>query len=1115
MRKVKIKSLPKAGSGLEVKLSAGLGYNSNTMPWPIMAGKLSQPDIEVNNTLSPVNREDANLEAELGETAFTDKVGDGIPQLYKIGGERHYNGGTPLNLPDDSFIFSRDNKMKIGGDILNSFGKPKGTKDKYTPADLSKQYDINSFRGVLADPDTDKIQRETAERMIANYNLKLGKLGLVQESKKGFPDGIPAISMPYLEMLQVDPSQFVSPQGAPDQPDADNVAKYGGGLYKAPLGKYITKGIEQVGKIIPESVSDIWGATKKALYPENLTKYITSAFETKKAPYSTFTTLPEQDLGYLLRNAPKTAVKKVPTKAAMEQAVNTNAMINAVNQRGTKEIASNLQSTMQPYMDKAYGTAALAGLAAYPINAWYDKNKGNDAEEAAAKYWGDPTISHMVAPKPVIKPTKKLTPEQEYQQWKASHNKHALGGPIEEYDFGGSVKANGPYLEYEDGTVVRKHANGKDEIVQHARPDWVDPRTSQQQAPQQNQAPQPTSRPTKQVDPNSEFDDAIEVFTEHEQANNQSSKVGFVGGGDNWGTNDPTIKTKEEAKKLYKEKYWPLVKDLPPGLRTRALQLAINTGDPYGELLVASGKMDPLERKKLVDEANAKGLKGYDKTKYITDKRLAENSNDISNINSDFIKKPNEFFTKLNAEQKRYYGNLTDYQDPKFQKFYGEYTDKANQVASKYIPGTSNIDRDGKGVYKSRPGERTPEGIDPSSRWTLPELKQRYKEQGIDYENMSDAEAQAALYDKADPFEKAYMWGSIGNTNKGQASGQTAKFDKYKPKEGEDYPTYKKRLSDSGYTSETLNKELDPFKSSFADSYRGVREAWLLSPYKEKAQETPETLKTKTETKTDFPEYDIKNYKTPPAEWWRQDQIKTAGAFGDLMRIKKYQPWQATPGVAYGERTFFDPTRELAANMEGMNQGIQGAATFTGPQGFAATAGYLQGQGAKNAADIMGRYNNLNVTASNQLSDMNTDIFNRASQQRAQNATGLYDKQTIANQQFDNSKNLARQNLRQSYIDAITNRANTYNLNTLYPQYAVNPSDGGMAYNIPDSNRALNKNKTASNDYISQMNAINEAALSDEDKTILKEGLFKKANSSNSQSQDYPNYYPNYPQRES
>ena len=97
--------MPQAQSGLEVKMRAGLGFNANQLSWPVMAGEFSEPDIEERQTLGPVDVDDANLEAELGETAVTDLSGDGIPEHYKIGGKRHYDGGTPLNLPDNSFIF--------------------------------------------------------------------------------------------------------------------------------------------------------------------------------------------------------------------------------------------------------------------------------------------------------------------------------------------------------------------------------------------------------------------------------------------------------------------------------------------------------------------------------------------------------------------------------------------------------------------------------------------------------------------------------------------------------------------------------------------------------------------------------------------------------------------------------------------------------------------------------------------------------------------------------------------------------------------------------------------------------------------------------------------------
>jgi hypothetical protein len=205
-----------------------------------------------------------------------------------------------------------------------------------------------------------------------------------------------------------------------------------------------------------------------------------------------------------------------------------------------------------------------------------------------------------------------------------------------------------------------------------------------------------------------------------------------------------------------------------------------------------------------------------------------------------------------------------------------------------------------------------------------------------------------------------------------------------------------------------------------------------------------------------------------------------------MQRIKKYPPWMATPGFTLPEGMFYSPERELAANSEMINQGIQGAATFTGPQGYAATAGYLQGQGAKTAANIMGRYNNLNVTEANRLSDSTNAVLNYASQQRANNATQLYDKNTVMNQQFDNSKALARQKLRQGYMDALTNRANTYNLNTINPQFAVGPGNGGMIYNIPGSDRELNnqyKGQETPEDYMKRVRGME--GLTDKDVDFL------------------------------
>lgn len=178
------------------------------------------------------------------------------------------------------------------------------------------------------------------------------------------------------------------------------------------------------------------------------------------------------------------------------------------------------------------------------------------------------------------------------------------------------------------------------------------------------------------------------------------------------------------------------------------------------------------------------------------------------------------------------------------------------------------------------------------------------------------------------------------------------------------------------------------------------------------------------------------------APWWLQDIVKVSGAAADLARVKPYYPWQATPQVRLPDATFYDPTRELAANTEQANLASQFHQAFTGPKTGAISG--VQGQAMKNAADIMAKYNNMNVQIANQLSQERTGIMNQASQNKANLDTQLFDKYTIANQQFDNAKNMARQNLRQSYIDAITNRAKTQALNTLYPNYYTNPITGGF-----------------------------------------------------------------------
>jgi len=198
MYKVRIKSLPKAAYGQQV--NGGL----NVEPSYMGGGDFNESSLSKNpgrtkSTLTAVPIDEANLEAEGGETAFGPISGQNIPDHMVIKGKRHYEGGVPLNLPDDTFIFSDTKAMKISDPkILAMFGK-KSKKGGYTPAELAKPYDIGKYKSILMDPESSQEERNTSIMMIKNFIIKLGALAIAQESKKGFPQGIPAMAKPYME----------------------------------------------------------------------------------------------------------------------------------------------------------------------------------------------------------------------------------------------------------------------------------------------------------------------------------------------------------------------------------------------------------------------------------------------------------------------------------------------------------------------------------------------------------------------------------------------------------------------------------------------------------------------------------------------------------------------------------------------------------------------------------------------------------------------------------------------------------------------------------------------------------------------------------------------------
>jgi hypothetical protein len=212
-RRVKVTKLPEYSQGSEVRMG---GDHQGGFFSPDSKG--TSRDTTTRSFIKPVPRDEANIEAELGETMITPMGDDAqtrmLPKTFQIGGKKHYKGGTPLNVPAGTFIFS-DHLKEKNEEMHEFFGK-KPKKSGYTYADLSKPFMINKDIERLVDDTTDKISKETAELNIQNKLNKLSFLSLLQESNKAFQNDqgefeIPEVGSVYLESTGLDLIESMQP----------------------------------------------------------------------------------------------------------------------------------------------------------------------------------------------------------------------------------------------------------------------------------------------------------------------------------------------------------------------------------------------------------------------------------------------------------------------------------------------------------------------------------------------------------------------------------------------------------------------------------------------------------------------------------------------------------------------------------------------------------------------------------------------------------------------------------------------------------------------------------------------------------------------------------------
>lgn len=243
--KVRIKNKPKVGDQVDYSLVDNSGLRNDNLP----SGKKG-----VSNTLSPVDRSEANVEAERGESVLGDVNGDGFLENFAVLGKKHEQGGTPLNIEPGSFVFSDDKKYLIKDpEVLKKFF---GVNAPATPGKIAKRFQINEYVDTLKDPEADVISKRTAQMMI-DKNLKtLQNLALLQESMKGFEGVVP-------DFLGSEEPQMMN-DGGTVQPKyvQEYIKKYG-------TGPFLTKEQQEAYKKV------------SALYLQDLQKELAAAKSSK------------------------------------------------------------------------------------------------------------------------------------------------------------------------------------------------------------------------------------------------------------------------------------------------------------------------------------------------------------------------------------------------------------------------------------------------------------------------------------------------------------------------------------------------------------------------------------------------------------------------------------------------------------------------------------------------------------------------------------------------------------------------------------------------------------------------------------------------------------------
>ena len=177
----------------------------------------------------------------------------------------------------------------------------------------------------------------------------------------------------------------------------------------------------------------------------------------------------------------------------------------------------------------------------------------------------------------------------------------------------------------------------------------------------------------------------------------------------------------------------------------------------------------------------------------------------------------------------------------------------------------------------------------------------------------------------------------------------------------------------------------------------------------------------------------------PPPKWWAQD-VNNLTALS-LVDDNLYLPWAPDAQKPKIDYVLDDWRSNANANLAAANTMAGALGAAGGPQAVANSN--IQGTALDGIAQGINRVNSNNVGIMNQVApmqaqlDMQVDGINQARNIK------VYDDTQKTLQNSDNFKNWKISKQNELFNTALTNRANTYNLNSTYDYFGINPEDAG------------------------------------------------------------------------